>query len=184
LAKYSKSRRAGAELPVNILTKPFVKLKAEIPYPMQTIFGKSCFSHMKFPQTTFPRKCRYGRRKAAAAGLHARIPACVPYTERFLNYMRDTLAKNLPVETDEIVDTAKFQKMKERFYVAALELIEKESMAHSEEERKIIAGLLLQRMYGLGVVEILMSDDYLEEVSINAHHPHCRLPPEVRLAQN
>ncbi|MFH1257952.1 MAG: type II/IV secretion system ATPase subunit [Candidatus Micrarchaeota archaeon] len=155
--------------PVNILTKPFVRLKAELPYPhAKPTAGEKLLLSYEISANNVPAKVQIWQAHDSSRPIYTlEYPHACPYTERFLNYMRDTLAKNLPVETDEIVDAAKFQKMKERFYVAALELLEKESMAHSEEERKVIAGLLLQRMYGLGVVEILMSDDYLEEVSIN-----------------
>lgn len=94
-------------------------------------------------------------------------PQIGPYTDAFLEFVRDELARESPVQVEEITDQKKLATLKEKFYVSAYARIIQEFPELSEEYKKILAGTLLHRMYGLGDIELLLADDALEEVGIN-----------------
>ncbi|MFH0961961.1 MAG: type II/IV secretion system ATPase subunit [archaeon] len=94
-------------------------------------------------------------------------PQIGPYTENFLEFLRDELARESPVQVEEITDPKKLEGLKEKFYASSYVRVSIEFPELSEEFRKILAGTLLHRMYGLGDLEILLADDYLEEIGIN-----------------
>ncbi len=95
-------------------------------------------------------------------------PAIGAYTEAFLDYLRDELAREVPVETEEITDPKKLVLLKDRFYKAADEMLAKELPGLADDVKSILAGILLHRIYGLGRMELLMSDEMLEEVAVNS----------------
>lgn len=156
--------------PVNILSKPAVRLLAKLPQPrLEKIAGEKLLLNYEMQANNVPAKVEIWQMHDTSRPLYVlHYPQVCIYTERFISYLRDTLAKSLPIETDEIVDQGKFRLMKERFYKAAIELLEKELPGMEEKEKATLAGILLHRMYGLGVIELLMADDNLEEVAVNS----------------
>ena len=56
-------------------------------------------------------------------------------------------------------------KLKENFYQEVKQVL----LQHLPKEKNvdIIAGVLVHRMYGLGFIDVIMSDDLLEELAIN-----------------
>ncbi len=95
------------------------------------------------------------------------LPVLGPYTKLFMDYLRDELARIITVQSEEISDVRKFGEVRDKFYNAAMSRLTEELPEADEEKRKLLAGILLNRMYGLGDIEILMSDDWLEEVAVN-----------------
>jgi len=89
------------------------------------------------------------------------------YTKAFMDYLRDELARIITVQSEEISDVRKFSDVRDKFYNAAFKKLSEEIPGLEEEKRKILAGILLHRMYGLGDIEMLMGDDWLEEVAVN-----------------
>jgi hypothetical protein len=155
--------------PVNILSKATIRLIAKLPQPIQPkITGEKLLLSYNLQANNVPALVQIWQMQDSSRPLYdLEHPQICPYTEKFLEYMRDSLAKKLPVETDEIVDQKRFALLKDRFYKAAMDMIGDELESIPEEEKKVLAGMLLHRMYGLGVIEILMADDLLEEVAIN-----------------
>ncbi|RLG19966.1 CpaF family protein [Candidatus Micrarchaeota archaeon] len=89
-----------------------------------------------------------------------------PYTEVYLGQMRELLARQVPVAIEEMVDPRKSVLLASKFRSAAeAKLMELPGL--SKKDSMVLSGLLLQRMYGLGDIELLMSDDLLEEIAIN-----------------
>jgi len=95
------------------------------------------------------------------------IPPVGPYTEVILDGLRDELAREMPVQVEEIVDARKALALKERFFESASEKISEKIPDITEKDKRVLAGLLLHRMYGLGEMEVLMADDLLEEIVVN-----------------
>ena len=155
--------------PVNILSRPSVRLVQKLEQPhSEKIGGEKLLLSYLLSAHNVPAEVEIWQMHDSSRPIYAlHHPLVCVYTEKFLNFLRDTLAKSLPVETDEIVDKGKFAKLMDRFYAASLELIEKELPSIPEHEKKALAGIMLHRMYGLGVIELLMADDNLEEISIN-----------------
>ncbi|MEM3400289.1 MAG: type II/IV secretion system ATPase subunit [Candidatus Micrarchaeia archaeon] len=98
---------------------------------------------------------------------HLASPVIGPYTEVFMNHLRDEIARLVPIETEEIIDQRKTGELKERFYTKASEVISQSIPKIEEKEKDVMAGILLHTMYGLGDIELLMADDYIEEIGIN-----------------
>jgi archaeal flagellar protein FlaI len=77
-----------------------------------------------------------------------------------------TLVKITP---EDITDQKKMLEIGEKFYYAARNLV-KENFNLPQEDVNVLAGMMLHRMFGLGGIEILMHDDWLEEVCVNTSH--------------
>ncbi|MEM4389622.1 MAG: type II/IV secretion system ATPase subunit [Candidatus Micrarchaeia archaeon] len=95
------------------------------------------------------------------------IPSVGPYTEVLMESIRDELAREMPVQVEEIVDARKALALKEKFFDTAAEKLSEKIPDITEKNKHILAGLLLHRMYGLGDIEMLMADDMLEEIVVN-----------------
>ncbi|MEM3556128.1 MAG: type II/IV secretion system ATPase subunit [Candidatus Micrarchaeia archaeon] len=116
-------------------------------------------------------------------------PKLGPYTKAFMDYLRDELAKVITVQSEEITDVRKFGDVRDKFYNAAFKKLSEEIPGLDEEKRKVLAGILLHRMYGLGDIEVLMADDWLEEVAVNGssvpisvyHRKHGWMKTNLRL---
>ncbi len=156
--------------PVNILSKPSLRLATKLSQPyIERTRGEKLLLSYGLEANNVPAFVEIWQMHDSSRPLYViEFPRVCAYTEKFLNYLRDSLARTLPVETDEIVDRGKFAALKERFYKAALSLVQDELPSLSEDEKKVVGGILLHRMYGLGSIELLMADDNLEEVAINS----------------
>ncbi len=95
------------------------------------------------------------------------FPKIGPYTKAMLESIRDELARSVEVETEEIIDLRKSVALQNKFYEAARASLEKNIPRISEKETKELAGILLHSMHGLGDIELLAADDWLEEIAIN-----------------
>ncbi|NYZ79232.1 type II/IV secretion system ATPase subunit [Candidatus Micrarchaeota archaeon] len=154
--------------PLNIMQKPHLKLKKKLDaeanplregkvietYNVEANNIKSCISIMDVKGESRP-------------VYNLVLPVLGPYTKIFMDYLRDELARIITVQSEEISDVRKFSEVKGKFYNASLSRLTEELPEADEEKRKLLAGILLNRMYGLGDIEILMSDDWLEEVAVN-----------------
>jgi len=88
-------------------------------------------------------------------------------SEALLEELKNELVDSLDFLNDEIVDSKKFNELKKRFIDASLVFIKEKLPKDNEDTHRTVAGLLLHQMYGLGDVDVMMSDDFLEEIVIN-----------------
>jgi|SRR3989344_3029849 len=95
-------------------------------------------------------------------------PRLGAYTKAFLDELKEEIVNKVPIDDSEIGDTKKSEEVKKRFFDAANTEIKKFFTKNSEEELNIISGLMLHSMYGLGKMELLMGDNFLEEITINS----------------
>ncbi|MDO8339585.1 MAG: type II/IV secretion system ATPase subunit, partial [Candidatus Burarchaeum sp.] len=93
-------------------------------------------------------------------------PDVGPYTQAYLGCVSEELARTVPVAVEEMVDSRKGEELAAKFRKAAEERLS-ELPGLTDNELKQLSGLLLQNMYGLGDIELLMSDDMLEEIAVN-----------------
>jgi flagellar protein FlaI len=93
-------------------------------------------------------------------------PDIGPYTQAYLRCVSEELARTVPVAVEEMVDPRKGEALGAKFRLAAEERL-KEVPGLTDRELKALSGLLLHNMYGLGDIELLMSDDMLEEIAVN-----------------
>ena len=117
------------------------------------------------------------------------LPSLGPYTLLFLDALKEGIAEKVPVEIAEIMDEKKSKELKKRFFQSALEEIQKYTGTSNPRTNSILAGMLLHSMYGLGVIEVLMADNDLEEVAINSsktpvavyHREHGWMETNIRM---
>jgi flagellar protein FlaI len=96
------------------------------------------------------------------------IPTIGKYTKKFLDFIKEEVAENMPIELEEITDPKKSKKLKERFFSELTLHLARYFPDAKKQTLNALAGILLHDMYGLGDIELLMGDDMLEEVAINS----------------
>ena len=93
------------------------------------------------------------------------IPKLGPGTNALLNHLIDKLARNVEIKVDEIIDPKKILRLKEKFFENAER--EFRNILPNSDKTKLLSGILLHKMYGLGDIDIILSDDWLEEIAVN-----------------
>ncbi len=93
-------------------------------------------------------------------------PLIGPYTERYLDIIRDQLAREIKITSEDIFDKRRSKHVLETFHNKAVPYL-KNIPNLKDKDMRILIGTLLQKMYGLGVIEYLINDDGLEEIAIN-----------------
>ncbi|MBW2984338.1 Flp pilus assembly complex ATPase component TadA [Candidatus Woesearchaeota archaeon] len=95
------------------------------------------------------------------------MPGLEPATRALLDSLMNSLAQKIPIAVEDITDPRKIIELKEVFFEKALQSIKAELPKSEESQVKMLAGTLLHKMYGLGEMEVVLSDNLLEEVAIN-----------------
>ncbi|MEK6959249.1 MAG: ATPase, T2SS/T4P/T4SS family [archaeon] len=90
------------------------------------------------------------------------------YTRKFLDFVKNIVAENMPVEVEEILDPKKSKELKKKFFVELSSRITEFFPNSPPELLNMLSGIILHEMYGLGDIELIMGDDMLEEVAINS----------------
>ncbi|RLG13577.1 MAG: hypothetical protein DRN71_04580 [Candidatus Nanohalarchaeota archaeon] len=90
-------------------------------------------------------------------------------TLAILNAIREQLIMLVQITTKEFVDPSALGVVKEKFMKKAYDLLDRYLPSVSEKEKRTLAGNLIHEMLGLGDIELLLSDPYLEEIVINNH---------------
>lgn len=88
-------------------------------------------------------------------------------SQALVNNLISEMARIIPVKLDDITDPRKMLELKEKFYNVAKEQIKKNLPDIEDSKLKVLTGVLLHSSYGLGDMDIIMSDNWLEEVAIN-----------------
>ena len=88
-------------------------------------------------------------------------------THAILNHVREEVISMVQLTTSEFIDPKTYSEVKEKFMAKAMEILGQLLPESSDDEKKILVGILIHEMLGLGDVEILLNDNYLEEIVIN-----------------
>src|SRR3989344_4310340 len=110
-------------------------------------------------------------------------------TEIILEKIRNELVDKVKLEIGDVTDTKKFDTLKMRFQKTIITLIKKYLPDLSEETLDFFTTYLMHKSFGLGRIELLMSDTNLEEVVVNNaeepvwvyHHKHGWLKTNIDL---
>lgn len=94
-------------------------------------------------------------------------PKISPATQAFLSEVRKKLITEVAMGPTEILDPNVIEKSKIRFRQTASEILGKE-MRLDENSKKILVGILMNDMLGLGDIEFILSDPNLEEVVVSS----------------
>src|SRR3989344_7775707 len=89
-------------------------------------------------------------------------------TESLLRYAKNELITSATINIQELSEQESFVKMKKRFSAEISSML-KEKLPHIEiETEKMLTGILMQDMLGLGSIEFLINDPNLEEIVIQS----------------
>src|SRR3989344_5213640 len=110
-------------------------------------------------------------------------------TELIIEKIRNKLVDKVKLEIGDVTDTKKFDTLKMRFQKTIITLIKKYLPDLSEETLDFFTTYLMHKSFGLGRIELLMSDTNLEEVVVNNaeepvwvyHHKHGWLKTNIDL---
>ncbi|MCK5234644.1 MAG: type II/IV secretion system ATPase subunit, partial [Candidatus Aenigmarchaeota archaeon] len=88
-------------------------------------------------------------------------------THAVLDHVRSQVISMVQLSTSEFIDPKAYKDVKKKFMDKAREIIDELLPESSENEKKILVGILIHEMIGLGDIEILLNDNYLEEIVVN-----------------
>lgn len=99
-------------------------------------------------------------------------PQISPTTEAVLEEIRRDMIKIVDVSAVDITNPELTLETQLKFKEALFALIRRYFPRSTNEELNFLGAYLLQKSLGLGVIDTLMSDDFLEEIAVNgAHEP-------------
>ena len=99
------------------------------------------------------------------------IPGIAEGTKLILETkLKAELVSEVKLDIADILDPKKFEDVKVRFLAAAKKVLTRNFPSLAEDKKEILAVFLLQNTLGLGEMEALLSDEQLEEVTVNTSH--------------
>jgi len=88
-------------------------------------------------------------------------------THAVLDHVREQVISMVKLSTSEFIDPKAYNDVKKRFMEKAMDILNEVLPESNEKDKKILVGILIHEMIGLGDIEILLNDNYLEEIVIN-----------------
>lgn len=88
-------------------------------------------------------------------------------TQAFLNSLKEDITRGISLKNELLTDPKIAKKFKLEYYNKLKSLITEKIPDLNQEKLNLFTGLTLHKMYGLGDLEIILGDNYLEEVAIN-----------------
>jgi archaeal flagellar protein FlaI len=95
------------------------------------------------------------------------LPELGPATEALVSNIKDEIADKVPIEIEGVTDPKKFELVRQNFLKEIRKVVASNMSAHDQDSIDIVSGIMLHRMYGLGFVELMMADNWLEELALN-----------------
>jgi len=96
------------------------------------------------------------------------IPGIAEGTKLILETkLKGELVTNVKLDISEILDPKKFEEVKSKFLAAANNILQRSFPSLPPDKKEILAVYLLQHTLGLGEIEAILADEYLEEVAVN-----------------
>lgn len=95
------------------------------------------------------------------------LPQVGEATQAMLDDFMEELAIKVPVDTEGVNDPVRAAEVRKIFYRDAREYL-REKLRHTKpDELDALAGILVHKMFGLDFLEIMMADNFLEELAVN-----------------
>ncbi|MBN2013538.1 MAG: type II/IV secretion system ATPase subunit [Candidatus Altiarchaeota archaeon] len=159
------------EYPANILKSPVVRIKKEHPdlEAPEEMATESMESYQIIADKVPAMVKIYRSSEESMPHYMIDLPYIGEGTSAILDSIRDKLTDRVQVHAEDISDPKKMRELKDRFFKETKNLL-LEELTTSEENMDIITGIILHKAYGLGNIELLMQDDWLEEVCVNTSH--------------
>lgn len=154
--------------PLNIAEDPIVSLKKKIEerrvpkpgtdlietYPLKTDDGQLSTATKIYND---PRQ----RRPA----YYAELPSVSEYTRAYFDYLQDEIAKEMPPEATGLFGSKTAESSVDRYKLVEEKLASE--LQPSERDLPLLSGMIMRGMYGLGDLDVLMADEWIEEIIIN-----------------
>ncbi|MFW6449643.1 MAG: type II/IV secretion system ATPase subunit [Nanoarchaeota archaeon] len=96
-----------------------------------------------------------------------KLPNMSQETDLLIVDIMNQLSSETKVSKEEITNPTKLQKLREKFFINALDKVKGLFPNSTLAEQKCIAGIIVQTMYGFGKMDIIMADNLLEEICLN-----------------
>ncbi|MBU0761530.1 MAG: Flp pilus assembly complex ATPase component TadA [Candidatus Altiarchaeota archaeon] len=97
---------------------------------------------------------------------HLKTPYIGEATKALLKSFTDEISDEIAISSDDIMDPKRMLELKDRFHEAATDAI-RSHLEVGEMDVRILSAVMLHDMFGLGDIELLLHDDWLEEICIN-----------------
>ncbi|VVC04698.1 Type II/IV secretion system protein [Candidatus Burarchaeum australiense] len=88
-------------------------------------------------------------------------------TQTIMDHLKEKVIEEVNIRPSEALDAESMEKMRAAFVEKAGEIVKRELVGTRDEMRKMIVGTLAHDLIGLGELEVLLSDDNLEELVVN-----------------
>lgn len=164
-----RNRVVDVQYPTVLVKRPRIVYLKELPLPIQPkpsgkLLGRYGFEINSVPVAIITHMPPGASRPAYFMSK----PLIRPYTEVFLDELKNDISEKIPIELSEVTDAKKAAKLRDRFFRVAKQELSGYLKKTDENKINILAGLMLHSMYGLGDIELLMGDDNLEEIAVNS----------------
>jgi flagellar protein FlaI len=159
------------EYPSNIMKEPLIKRAEEPPPERREPEGEGkILDSYKIAADKVVANISVIASKAKSKPIYRiTLPEVGPGTRSMMDSLRDILSSKIRIDVVDISDARKMIELKGRFFSEAKKLLLGE-LTLDEDDANILAGMMTHSMYGLGDIELLMHDDWLEEVCVNTSH--------------
>lgn len=103
------------------------------------------------------------------------VPDCGIATKALLDEIRHELITDVSMSASEILDPREIYVLKEKFRKKATKLLSEKIPDIKEDTKIFLIGTLLHESIGLGKIEFLLNDGFLEEIVINSANEFVRI---------
>jgi len=118
------------------------------------------------------------------------VPQWEKGTSAFMDDLKAELLRKVPITTQEALNIKMAQQLREKFLEYGRDII-RENMPHlNARQTDLIARGIVHEMLGLGDIEFLLKDDWIEEICINGaqmpvwvyHRKHGWIPTDITIS--
>jgi flagellar protein FlaI len=125
-------------------------------------------SSYSYSSEGLPVEVRIARARDFVPKYELTIPGIAEGTKLILETkLKGELVTNVKLDISEILDPKKYDEVKSKFLDSAHNILKKSFPSLPPEKKDVLAVYLIQHTLGLGEIEPLLSDDMLEEITVN-----------------
>ncbi|MBN1896485.1 MAG: CpaF family protein [Candidatus Aenigmarchaeota archaeon] len=96
------------------------------------------------------------------------VPETEPATKAVLEDIRERMIQETVIPFGEVLNPDEMKNLKERFFMKAFSMVRDDLPHLSIKKQRTLAGILMHNALGLGIIEMLLQDENLEELVINS----------------
>jgi len=155
--------------PELMTSSPWISLQTELPQLEAKEATGEIVEEYSYVVDFVPVKIKIIKQKGEERPLYfLDAPKINSYTSAFMDEIKEQIVDKIPFEGTDITDKDQSQKLKTAFFDVSKKELEKYFGSLDTESTNMLAGIMLHSMYGLGKLELMMEDNFLEEITINS----------------